>query len=637
MRQFTIVLCFVALLILIIPVSATEDSFYWSGFEQTDLTKTGDSSISLQGLHYTNYLYLPNVEITGGITSTQVNIPVSAVSISGGDGERGYDTSVTFKIGTTVVGTGVFGYQKNLAGTEYIVSALIWNMDLTDYTGAQQVSISDSSIGIRDILKKYNPTWSGSTYDTVFIQYEDDYGQYILGRTGCVYKTDIYYSYYNYYDYSGYNTHNYFDMNRTVGNPNKATIEIGGIEVVNESLMIYTDLNWLSYDLDNSTWELTVENIFGDVKYKTLTFTPTIIASVGHIELNQTSYTEPEQIQINAELITYDFTGHSYKIEMERLTDSGSYEKVTNILYNESTTMDTVTKSIYGDINFYSYEIPLKIRAVLKDYNKNTGITTTIATSNTVLFNPPLGAEFLVSGIVVDADTSAVVGGATVSVTGPMEQWDYTDTNGRFYLYLESGTYTFNTTKSGYENNVDTGIVIDSDTSGIEIPLVPVQTDEGVVYGTITDSDTKNPLNDVHVIFTNTTDTIHAYSESNGYYEAEGFNNDSVYAVRALKTGYYSYNGSITTETSGATHKSFDMVQTNYSATPTPTSVSTYPGGEGYEWTNDDIVTMLRVLVPGIFLMMLIFLLLAVMMGFMPNNGGNQGGNSGLGELWRRK
>ena len=42
---------------------------------------------------------------------------------------------------------------------------------------------------------------------------------------------------------------------------------------------------------------------------------------------------------------------------------------------------------------------------------------------------------------------------------------------------------------------------------------------------------------------------------------------------------------------------------------------ATYPGGSGVAWTNDDITTMLRVTIPGIFMIILIMLLMAVLTG----------------------
>ena len=81
------------------------------------------------------------------------------------------------------------------------------------------------------------------------------------------------------------------------------------------------------------------------------------------------------------------------------------------------------------------------------------------------------------------------------------------------------------------------------------------------------------------------------------------------------------------------------MVPETATPTPTPTVLptSTYPGGEGHEWTNDEIVTMLRVIVPGFFMMMLIFLFIAVILG-VTGGGGANGGQRGLGldEIWKR-
>lgn len=628
MRLNQVAFCFVVIICLIGVASAGTGMFQFSG----STTSVYNAGGGVAGGGDINVIKFHDPPTTHDITNLQCIVPSSNW---GGSSDDSHWYDVTFKIGVVTVGTGTFGYNK--VGTDRYV-LVIFNDDfvISGYSGNTNVDIVGVPSGVITSSLNDGSTSPAPGNDMVVLAALGGYPS--TGATSGENRAFFTYVTSNNYNYSATEAALNFNIDRDASNKCRLVIDNGFIEVVNETSVYSTDGSYYSSDITNKTWDVMWYDDFGNNILHQISF-DLVITSYGVIYLNQSSYTEPELIQIDAELITYDFTGHAYTTYLQWRDDVGNWNTVSHIDYNESIGFftDDPTKSIIGDIDFYKYEIPLRLRAVLIDFNKNTYVSTTIAESNTVLYNPPAGALYLVTGTVVNADTDAVVTGATVSVTGPMSQSDTTNVNGRFYLYLADGTYTFNTTKSGYENNVDTGIIINSDTSGIEIPLVPVQTDEGVVYGTITDSDTKNPLNDVHVIFSNATDTIHAYSASNGYYEAEGFNNDSVYAVRALKTGYYSYNGSITTETSGATHKSFDMVQTNYSATPIPTSVSTYPGGEGYEWTNDDIVTMLRILVPGIFLMMLIFLLLAVMMGFMPNNGGNQGGNSGLGELWRRK
>jgi hypothetical protein len=399
-----------------------------------------------------------------------------------------------------------------------------------------------------------------------------------------------------------------------------------------------------SYSTTNSThnhdngsyyYYLDVEN-YGEVLiYNAITAAG---PSVGTIDLNQTSYTEPELIQIDAELTTYDFDDHIYRTLMEYSTDDGANWERLSVAFNSTSVMSSTTECRTATIDSSYYALPIKIRAVIDDYNKLTSSSSTIATSSEVYYNPPSAYDYTFEGMVFDASTFAPIYGATVSATGVTDTSTTTTPTGTFKLYLSEGVYTITGSMSGYVDNVNEDIVIAGNIVYFNIYLTQTSYTNHTVNGVIKDTDTDYALQDVHIIFTNATDTIDAYSTATGYYSADGFAQSSTYIVSALKSGYYTYNGSVTTAASGATYKAFDMVPETATPTPTPTVglTATYPGGEGHEWTNDEIVTMLRVLVPGFFLLMLVFLLLAVMLGIGGNNG--NGGQRGLGldEIWKR-
>lgn len=388
-----------------------------------------------------------------------------------------------------------------------------------------------------------------------------------------------------------------------------------------------------NHDNGSYYYYLDVEN-YGDVLiYDAIT---SIGPSVGTIDLNQTSYTEPELIQIDAELTVYDLDDHIYRMLMEYSTDGGSNWERLSVTFNSTSVIDGTTECRTATIDSSYYTLPIKIRAVIDDYDKLTSSSSTIATSSEVYYNPPAAYDYIVSGTVFDADTGAIIEGALVSATGVTTTSSTSTVTGKFQLYLSEGYYTITTSKSGYQNNVQSDLLIDHDVTWAQIHLTPIGYGNGTLYGNVNDANTGYAIQDVHVIITNTTDSISAYTSSGGYYEATGLAQSNTYNIRALKSGYYTYNGSVTTEASGASHKSFEMVQINYSVTPAPTIVSTYPGGEGHEWSNDEIMTMLRVIVPGFFMLMLIFLFLAVIMGVTGSNGGKGQNGLGLNELWKR-
>ena len=358
--------------------------------------------------------------------------------------------------------------------------------------------------------------------------------------------------------------------------------------------------------------------------------------STGTIGLNQTSYTDPELIQIDVTLTSYDFDDHIYRILMYYSDDAGStWARLTTSL-NASSILSSSSESRTSDISSGFYDLPIKIKAVLEDYDKTTTTSSVVATSSEVYYNPTAMYDYTFSGTVFDAGTGSPLEGATICATGATTTSDTSTVTGRFKLYLVDGTYTINCSKSGYVSNVNEDIVVWTNISLYNIYLTQTSYTNGTMNGIIKDADTDENLQDVHLIFTNATYRIDAYTSVGGYYTASGFEQSTSYDIRAIKSGYHPYNGSVTIEAIGGTTKSFDMVQINYSATPTETVLDTYPDGEGHAWTNDEIVTMLRIVVPGVFMMMFIFLLLAVLMGVGGNNGGNGGKGMGMKELWQR-
>ena len=389
-------------------------------------------------------------------------------------------------------------------------------------------------------------------------------------------------------------------------------------------------------EITNNTQKIYIEPQASGIEHLIYQYTaPAYGDSVGTIELNQSSYTNPELIQIDAELTTYDFDNRNYYIITDVSEDLDVWHMVSGT-YNATTVMSNATASRTLQLNSEYYDLPIWIRSTLREYNPTTGIYTDFATSITVLYNPPTAYDYTLSGTVFDAGTYSVIEGATVTAVGPINASATTSSSGRFTLYLMGGSYTITGSKSGFVDNVNEDIIIASNISLYNIYLTQTSYTNGTMNGIIKDADTGESIQDVHLIFTNATDRIDAYSSVGGYYTASGFEQSTSYDIRAIKSGYYSYNGSVTIEATGGTTKSFDMVQIDYAATPTPTVLATYPDGEGHAWTNEEIVTMLRIVVPGIFMMMFIFLLLAVLMGVGGNNGGNGGQGMGMKELWQR-
>jgi len=281
-------ICFLILCIGLVtqPVMAVTDSFKWVG------SNTAEVTVTAQQTYAYNYaenrplrLYFPNVELTQKFSQTTMVAPVGGLTIYGGDGTSGWDTTVTFRYGAIdgpQVGTGIVGYNKNDAGTHYFVSVLVWDLDLSEYTGAAYVYLDDSTISFNSragYTSQYSATaFSGPQDSMVFIQavyhhtVDEPWPMHTLGEVGWTYTTSITYDYENTFEYYPTMAFNYFELNRTTAKTMKSIIEIGGIEVINETIFTGTDLEWLSADLTNNTWSVTGYNILGDYETKELDF-----------------------------------------------------------------------------------------------------------------------------------------------------------------------------------------------------------------------------------------------------------------------------------------------------------------------------------------------------------------------------
>lgn len=541
------------------------------------------------------------------------------------------------------IGTGVYGYIKSPSTNTVRVQLHIGtNLDWGVLIGEQVIYMGESD-NLEDMTVRYFNVPTVSSQSILLMHYLDNSVGSLNSALFAIHTARFKYTFSNPYEYS-YNDEmgclNY-TLYRNVSYPSKLYIHNSNTEIINETSVQTDDYVTYSFELDYPIWDtnVTTENgnvVSIEIDFSTLSNYPGEDRA-GAIEFNQTSYTEPELIQIDVELTTYDFTDHSYYIITEVSEDLDFWDNVAGT-YNGTTKITTTSESRTLDVDTWLYDLPIWIRSRLVDYNKLTGEYTTLDTTPAVLFNPPTPGSIKFGGTVIDSDTNQIISGALVSVDGVTTTSDTTNAFGEFLIYLYPGIYTVTTSKTGYQTSTSEDLLMEFDNTWAQIYLTPIGYGNGTLYGNVNDANTGYAIKDVHVIITNATDQIDAYTSSGGYYEATGLAQSSTYTIQAVKSGYYTYNGSVTTETSGASHKSFNMV--SETATPTPTATvlptTTYPGGEGHEWTNDEIVTMLRVIVPGFFLLMLVFLLLAVMLGLSGNNGNNGQGRSGLGELWRR-
>lgn len=565
------------------------------------------------------------------LTSATLMMPYSAWA---GDTSPSYQKgNITYKQDASEVGTGwVYYWIMDTTGDPtpdwvYLKFHIDDGLNLSD---GEQLVTFEGTIASSLKKKKSNTVALDDGYNekSVFIG--------LAGLSPDLYAVDG--THKAFHDITFYNTYSYwyndidlftFYLNRDENNQSQLLINNGYLDLINETSLETDPVYVYSDDLTNHTWDVEVLDQVGITHELEINFI-SFIESEGTIEFNQTSYTDPEIIQVDIELTSYDFTNYRYYISIDTSTDLDTWHMASGN-YNDTIEITSAEDSRTFDFLSEYYDLPIWIRAALKEYNLSSGEYTYVDYSPAEIYNPPTAYDYTVTGMVFDAYTFSPISGATVTAEGPIDTSATTTVAGRYTLYLAGGEYTLTANKTGYVDCVNEDIIIVTNISQYNFYLTSTSVTNGTINGIIRDADTDDALDDVHIIFTNDTDRIDLYSTSTGYYSGSGFTQSDTYDIRAIKSGYYAYNGSVTIAASGGTNKNFDMVQINYTATPTPTPTDTYPGGSGHAWTNDEIITMLRVLIPGIFLLMLIFLLMAVMTGFSGN-----GGNGGLSTLWRR-
>jgi len=630
-RFFIIIFLF---LIIVFPVAAsTTETFSRSGAMSFDTTPPASGANGNQLVHGYAWLIFQDIENFQGLSYVYIIVPQAQWKGT----KVAESTSTSLAINSVTVGTGTYQYNQIGNGDYRLVLIVNDDWDVSAYSGLVSVEIvDDANIEAgwstqAELYYDYHNIQPANTVTFSSMYHDSVNPDKTLDVTHTAYTE---YDFVNDYTYYKEGIIPYISVEKYTS-PSDWTVETeNGVEIHGDTSTNMVDFI-ASGTPENNTFYVSVTDNYGNSYSDTISF---LSLSAGYIDLNQSFYTEPEDIQINVGLTTYNFDFHSYYIITEVSEDLDTWDNVAGT-YNGTTKITNTTDSRILDVDTWLYDLPIWIRSRLVEYDKRTGEYATLDTTPAVLFNPPIPDSIKFGGTVIDADTNQIISGATVSVDGVTTASDTTNTWGEFLIYLYPGIYTVTASKTGYQTYTSEDLLMEYDNTWAQIYLTPIGYGNGTLYGNVNDANTGYAISDVHVIITNTTDEIDAYTSSGGYYEATGLAQSSTYTIRAVKSGYYTYNGSVTTEASGASHKSFEMV--SETATPTPTATvlptSTYPGGEGHEWTNDEIVTMLRVLVPGFFLLMLVFLLLAVMLGINGNNG--NGGQRGLGldDIWRRQ
>jgi len=151
---------------------------------------------------------------------------------------------------------------------------------------------------------------------------------------------------------------------------------------------------------------------------------------------------------------------------------------------------------------------------------------------------PPPPEKGTIYGTVRDAETGKPIAGASITANGYSTS---TDESGYYEIEVDPDTYTVTASKNGYRSKsrivtVYAGTRIECNFELEPItpppPPPPPPPEKGVVYGTVRDAETGEPIPDVIIRI----DGYTAVTDSSGYYKVEVSPN--TYTVTASKTGY---------------------------------------------------------------------------------------------------
>ena len=535
--------------------------------------------------------------------------------------------TLTERVTGTYIANGSMGYMKS-GGNYKIwlwVDADTWNVSyVSGLAGAQRFKINGHSPTYYDTTEHVNTAnivLSANTYEVFFgvfggdSLYQYDAGYYSV--TSRVYFNNDYE-----YLYDGYSSYS-VSVTKTVDgtlSPSQVYVNnsVGDI-LANEPAPSIYDFYMIDTNSSTPYYLKVISGCCATVHTATLDFG---VSSEGTITLNKSSYTDPENIGISYDLTGADFVDNDYYIVLE-------YEAAPDIWstmytnFNKSTKLSTSTSSFLADPISNQYLLPKNIRVVIYEWDliTNPAFGTIVAESNTVSYNPITPYDWIIQGTVYDADTGNTINSALVNFSNAYytDHSILTDPQGNYKIGVKEGYYTPSVTKAGYSDWTGSPLLINRNLT-FNIPISRDVTETGTIYGVVTDSLYNTPIEGAYIKISNATFSNTTYSSSSGFYTLSGFDNSSTYTITAKVPEYYDYyDAALLTDADYITSYNFNMVSTYGGGTPGPTPTvgptSTYPGGSGVAWTNEDITTMLRVLVPGIFCIMLIMLLLAVLTG----------------------
>lgn len=543
MMKKIIILMFV--LLMTIQLSYAEDITTYDTFDFSDSTISETSFINADNWNVVRYI---NGITVNDITQIQgfnyMVLKVDTTNVRNMPDISAYDTSVNLYIGSDLITTGIFGYSKSPDLSKTFIQFHAWDdFNIYSYTGKQYISFSSNSLN-NLYLYSGSPSYPYGTLDTPignnfgFFSYDINKANAATSTSNLSISSD----YSNSYEYSYTSSENFnlFYMDRDTLNTTIGTITKGGVLVYDDITLKTTDLDYITEDKTNYTWDISMENIYGKIVYKTISFSlPDIPQTSGTIINNQTSYINPEIILSEIILNEPDYNNYYYRVKVmyEKYSNFYDYAVVT---YNQSQIISNDESYYEIDINEDYYDLPTKFKIIVESYNKNSGESVIIGESNIFMYNPSQYYDNIIEGYILDTTTNAYVSNVHIYYNNSLESYyDLTDSNGYFKFYLPTDLYNMHIEKNNYHDTDFSQYIDYSELT--KIYITPLDEDINL-YGNVLNLNTNLPLSDVKITVNNETFTQFTYSNNYGYYEFFNIQNNTNYTLIAELDNYYSFN-----------------------------------------------------------------------------------------------
>jgi len=257
-----------------------------------------------------------------------------------GSSESSYWESVDWYIGAVQVGTGTFGYNRDVSGNYHII-AFFDSIDLTGYANMQVINAS----GFSNMIKtNFLEAITECPNDCAGIGHANFISMGSLGTTQHTITTQ--YTYQNTYTYTMDTTKLMFDMDRDSNNLRKVEITSDKGSVCDIPLGS-TNITVWDYDLNNLTWDIETLDYYNNPYNFEITFVPgaPVDLTKCYLEVNNTDigdtleilYYNIDDLRLNP--LYYGYNGYeTEELYLQLFIDRGTYNELlkSELIINEA-------------------------------------------------------------------------------------------------------------------------------------------------------------------------------------------------------------------------------------------------------------------------------------------------------------